>query len=171
LGAGTRGWSVTEHLQDIRSPTLVITGSKDYTTPEHKAEYVAKMPNAQLVVIRDSRHGTPADQPTAFNKAVRAFLAGNRAVSELPIEEPRKFWFRRREYGLGWGLPVRWQGWLAYSAYFGLLFAGIRVLKTELGMLGPVVYVTLLTTALLGVIAAMGERSPKAQGGEGVGDA
>lgn len=31
------------------------------------------------------------------------------------------YWFPARRYGWGWGLPVRWQGWLVYGAALLLL--------------------------------------------------
>lgn len=33
------------------------------------------------------------------------------------------YWFPLRRYGWGWGLPVRWQGWLVYGVAFALLAA------------------------------------------------
>jgi hypothetical protein len=30
-------------------------------------------------------------------------------------------WFPAKRYGWGWGLPVRWQGWVVLTAYIGLL--------------------------------------------------
>lgn len=68
------GWTVAEHLGSIACPVLVVSGDEDYTPPETKAAYVAKIPRGELVVIEDSRHGTPVDQPEAFNQAVAAFL-------------------------------------------------------------------------------------------------
>jgi hypothetical protein len=35
---------------------------------------VTRIPLGELVVIENSRHGTPVDQPEAFNQAVAAFL-------------------------------------------------------------------------------------------------
>lgn len=29
----------------------------------------------------------------------------------------RKYWFPAKRYGWGWGLPVRWQGWVCLAAY------------------------------------------------------
>lgn len=69
------GWSVREHLANITCPTLVITADRDYTPVERKREYVAQMPNARLLVIENSRHATPMDQPKRFNDALLAFLA------------------------------------------------------------------------------------------------
>ncbi|MBC7367941.1 MAG: hypothetical protein H7343_14205 [Undibacterium sp.] len=40
-------------------------------------------------------------------------------------ESPRKIWFAAKAYGLGWGLPLCWQGWVVYVIYSALLFGGI----------------------------------------------
>jgi hypothetical protein len=29
-----------------------------------------------------------------------------------------KPWFRAKSYGWGWGLPLTWQGWVIFIAYF-----------------------------------------------------
>jgi 3-oxoadipate enol-lactonase len=71
------GWSVAEHLGAISCPTLVISGDQDYTPVALKEAYVAKMPQAELVVIKDSRHVTHMDQPEEFNKVLLAFLSRN----------------------------------------------------------------------------------------------
>lgn len=72
---GAVGWSVVDRLGDINIPTLVITADQDYTSVSLKRAYLAKMPQAELVVIEDSRHGTPAERPDAFNEALLAFLS------------------------------------------------------------------------------------------------
>ncbi|OEC36197.1 Pimeloyl-ACP methyl ester carboxylesterase [Pseudomonas cuatrocienegasensis] len=69
------GWSVRERLARITCPTLVISADHDYTPVAQKAAYVAEMPNARLLVIDDSRHATPMDQPEHFNSSLLAFLA------------------------------------------------------------------------------------------------
>lgn len=69
------GWSVTEYIENIEFPTLVIAADEDYSPVSLKEEYVAKMKDAQLVVINNSHHGTPMDQPVEFNKTLAAFLS------------------------------------------------------------------------------------------------
>ncbi len=69
------GWSVADRLGDIRCPTLVIAADEDYTPVSLKQAYVAKMVQAELVVIEDSRHGTPVEQPEQFNQALMTFLS------------------------------------------------------------------------------------------------
>jgi len=68
------GWSVVARLGSIECPTLVMAAEHDYTPLSVKQGYAAQIPNAELVVIRDSRHATPVDQPQEFNRALRQFL-------------------------------------------------------------------------------------------------
>jgi 3-oxoadipate enol-lactonase len=68
------GWSVWEHLPKMDCPTLVIAADRDYTPVAQKQTYVNEMPNARLLVIEDSRHATPLDQPEHFNRSLLAFL-------------------------------------------------------------------------------------------------
>lgn len=68
------GWSVSKRLANIRCPVLVISGDRDYTPVSQKEAYVRRLPNAQLVVIRNSRHATPLDQPEQFNQTLLNFL-------------------------------------------------------------------------------------------------
>jgi 3-oxoadipate enol-lactonase len=72
------GWSVQDRLGELALPVLVISGDMDYTPPAHKEAYVRLIPGAELVVIEDSRHATPVDQPEAFNTAVCEFLRQQR---------------------------------------------------------------------------------------------
>jgi hypothetical protein len=32
-------------------------------------------------------------------------------------------WFRAKRYGYGWGLPLRWQGWVVLAIYLVPVFA------------------------------------------------
>ncbi len=81
LRAITVGWSVEKHLAKLRCPTLVIAADEDYTPVALKAAYVEKLRDGQLLVIQDSRHATPVDQPAEFNKAVLTFIDGNRRLA------------------------------------------------------------------------------------------
>ena len=72
---GLLGWSVVDRLGTIECPTLVIAADHDYTPVALKEAYVAKMPQAELVVIQDSRHATPVEQPERFNQVLAAFLS------------------------------------------------------------------------------------------------
>ncbi len=71
------GWSVTERLGEIQCPTLIVAGEMDFFPLSFKQAYTAKIPRAELIVIQNSRHATPVDQPEKFNAALKTFLAIN----------------------------------------------------------------------------------------------
>jgi pimeloyl-ACP methyl ester carboxylesterase len=64
-----------DRLHEIRCKTLIVSGDGDYIPVSEKEEYVAKIPDAEFVVIEDSLHATPMDQPEKFNKVLLEFLA------------------------------------------------------------------------------------------------
>ncbi|MEL7150152.1 MAG: alpha/beta hydrolase, partial [Pseudomonadota bacterium] len=56
-------------------PTLFLSGAdSDYVTRECRAEIKALFPNARFAKIPGAGHWLHADQPRAFEAAVRAFL-------------------------------------------------------------------------------------------------
>ena len=69
------GWSVSDRLDAIRCPVLAISADQDYTPVAMKEAYVARLADAKLVVIEDSRHALPVEHPQAFNETVQTFLA------------------------------------------------------------------------------------------------
>jgi 3-oxoadipate enol-lactonase len=81
------GWSVLGRIGDIRVPTLVVTGDRDYTPVEIKHRYAARMPNATVAVIEDSGHATPIDQPDVFNAVLGTFLDGLEAECHRPVAD------------------------------------------------------------------------------------
>lgn len=68
------GWGVQHKLSRITCPTLVVSADRDYTPVALKEAYVRLIPNARLVVINDSRHATPLDQPELFNRTALEFV-------------------------------------------------------------------------------------------------
>jgi 3-oxoadipate enol-lactonase len=68
------GWGVQERLSQVACPTLVISADRDYTPVALKESYVKLLPDGRLVVIADSRHATPLDQPQRFNQTLLEFL-------------------------------------------------------------------------------------------------
>ncbi|MCP4419457.1 MAG: alpha/beta fold hydrolase [Chloroflexi bacterium] len=79
------GWSVRQRLRQIQCPVLVVSGDMDYTPVAKKEEYMREMPTATLHIVHNSRHGTPVDQPEAFNTAVLQFL---HTVTQKPDAAP-----------------------------------------------------------------------------------
>jgi pimeloyl-ACP methyl ester carboxylesterase len=68
------GWGVQEKLSRIGCPTLIVTADRDYTPVALKEAYTQLIPDARLVVIENSRHASPLDQPEAFNQILLSFL-------------------------------------------------------------------------------------------------
>jgi len=67
-------WSVTDRLNEITCPTLIISAEYDYMPLEDKKILLDGIEGAELVVIKNSHHGTPVDQPEEFNKVLSKFL-------------------------------------------------------------------------------------------------
>jgi 3-oxoadipate enol-lactonase len=72
---GIVGWSISDQLQTIVCPTLVVASDEDYTPISAKKSYVERLPRGELVVIEDARHAVTAERPEDFNKVVLDFLA------------------------------------------------------------------------------------------------
>jgi 3-oxoadipate enol-lactonase len=68
------GWSVSDRLDAVRSPVLAVSGDRDYTPVARKEKYVRRLHDARLVVIPESGHATPLDQPAPFNASLLQFL-------------------------------------------------------------------------------------------------
>jgi drug/metabolite transporter (DMT)-like permease len=68
------------------------------------------------------------------------------------------FWFPAKRYGWGWGLPVRWQGWLVFAVYAALLYGGIYYFKDQRNVAGLMLFVLALTAALVVIMVIKGER-------------
>ena len=64
-------------------------------------------------------------------------------------------WFQAKRYGIGWTLPVTWQGWLIVLAYIALLAGGLLVLSESQYRL---LYIIAITVLLIAVIVWKGER-------------
>ena len=70
-------------LPTISCPTLVMVGRQDRWSPlaQHE-EIAAAIPNAQLVVIEDSGHMSPVEQPSQVSKALLAWLGVDQGSRE-----------------------------------------------------------------------------------------
>ncbi|MBG6495786.1 alpha/beta hydrolase [Pseudomonas aeruginosa] len=78
------GWGVQERLAEIACPTLVISADRAYTPVSLKQAYCERIADARLVVVEDSRHATPMDQPEIFNTPLLGFLADIDKTKEQP---------------------------------------------------------------------------------------
>jgi 3-oxoadipate enol-lactonase len=67
-------------LESIRVPTHIVVGDEDTLTPPALSRSMAaRIPGAQLTVIKGAGHLSNIEQPEAFNAAVLAFLLAHRA--------------------------------------------------------------------------------------------
>jgi proline iminopeptidase len=65
-----------EALRRVERPVLVVSGAHDRTTPAASAhELVTVLADVQEVVLPNSAHMTPYEEPDAFLAALRSFLA------------------------------------------------------------------------------------------------
>ena len=72
------GWSVTDRLDEIAAPTLVIAGRDDFLfPPEHQREMAAAIPCARLLLVDGAGHNPHTEQPRVVVPAVRHFLGGS----------------------------------------------------------------------------------------------
>lgn len=62
-------------LAKFDKPTLIIAAGTSFELADQQAE-AKQMPNARAVVIPDAGHAVFHDQPEAFDRALRDFLAG-----------------------------------------------------------------------------------------------
>jgi 3-oxoadipate enol-lactonase len=68
-------WSVTDKLDQIARPTLILGAEFDYFPVSDKELLTSRIKGAKLEIIKDSRHGTPMDQTDLFNQTVSNFLS------------------------------------------------------------------------------------------------
>jgi pimeloyl-ACP methyl ester carboxylesterase len=68
----------TDVLRALRCPLLVLCGENDALTPlvDHRA-MAALVPGSSLVVVPDSGHMTPLEQPEAVTRALRDWLGAS----------------------------------------------------------------------------------------------
>jgi 3-oxoadipate enol-lactonase len=67
---------VTARLDEITAPTLVICGEDDAaTTPDNSELLAERIAGAELVMIPESGHHSPIENPAAVTEAMETFLA------------------------------------------------------------------------------------------------
>jgi len=66
---------VSDYLPKITCPTLVVVGEHDAISPVAEMRTLAAaIPDAEFVVLEDSGHMSPLENPRAFNAALDGFL-------------------------------------------------------------------------------------------------
>jgi pimeloyl-ACP methyl ester carboxylesterase len=75
MGRLKAGMLVSDSLQKLRMPTLLVWGRHDHIFPARDAEAAsAKIPSARLVVFEGSGHTPQMEEPDRFNQLVLEFL-------------------------------------------------------------------------------------------------
>ena len=81
--------SVSEQLEQVDIPTLVLVGNQDILTPRGDSEEIAdRMPNAELVVISGAAHGFMVEHASTFNKVLLEFLGRVTAMQRAAAAAP-----------------------------------------------------------------------------------
>lgn len=47
--------------------------------------------------------------------------------------DQKKYWFRAKKYGWGWGLPTAWQGWVVFSLFIALSLLDASIVLPRFG--------------------------------------
>jgi pimeloyl-ACP methyl ester carboxylesterase len=64
-------------LSSLRTPTLVIWGTEDKVNrPSGAAVLAERMPNCEVLMVREAGHWVQWERAELFNDAVRSFLSG-----------------------------------------------------------------------------------------------
>lgn len=75
FGGFLRTFDYLPRLHEIRCPTLVLGAQHDWICPlPHSREIARLIPRAHLKVFRQSGHSLAADEPEAYQAALRGFL-------------------------------------------------------------------------------------------------
>jgi len=85
-GLALARWAILDRLDRLKSRVLLIAAEKDFTPLAEKRELAQKL-NAELVIVRGSRHGTPFDSVEATNASLLALL------TDQPLPPPTR-WVR-----------------------------------------------------------------------------
>jgi hypothetical protein len=73
-------------------------------------------------------------------------------------EQKNKAWFPAKRYGIGWGFPNCWQGWVVVAAWVALIVGGTILLRPDRCPLAYAACDLVITALLVLVIAAKGEK-------------
>jgi hypothetical protein len=95
----------------------------------------------------------------AVNGLARTRQTVRRAYERLHVNagSEKRYWFRLKRYGWGWGMPATWQGWVVLAVYTAGIAAGAVAFPPDNWMGTFVVHVIGLTILLVVVCKLTGE--------------
>lgn len=75
---------ITDRLNKIAAPCLVVVGEDDILKPRRYSEIIAReIPNAELIILPNAAHAMMWEQPGAINGSLLGFLARHSAPRQL----------------------------------------------------------------------------------------
>jgi hypothetical protein len=74
------------------------------------------------------------------------------------MTQPTDFWFPVKRHGYGWGLPVRWQGWVVMIVFVGAQIVGVRHFVARRDFADTLFCLVGLSALLIAIVALKGER-------------
>ncbi len=78
LSKSSKEFDIWDKLKNIKSPTLLIAGSRDNLTPVYEMRKMQdEIPEAKMLVIKDAGHASCYEKTDEFNTAVLGFIAVN----------------------------------------------------------------------------------------------
>jgi hypothetical protein len=73
------------------------------------------------------------------------------------VDKSTRYWFRAKRYGLGWGAPLSWQGWVVFFVWMALTIPG-SVWLTLRGLWGTFsVFMLVMCAILIAICYIKGE--------------
>ncbi len=71
-------FDLSEQVNSIRVPTLILTGERDsIVPPKVQIELANQIPDAKHLFIHDAGHAVSVEQPDEYNRIVLDFLRAN----------------------------------------------------------------------------------------------
>ena len=68
-----------------------------------------------------------------------------------------KYWFPAKRYGIGWGAPYTWQGWVVLAAHLAIILTSCAALANGGHIIPFLLTVFLATAALVAICWLKGE--------------
>jgi len=76
-------------------------------------------------------------------------------------EQSKDIWFPAKKYGVGWGFPITWQGWLVLGIYMALVSIGtvfLVIAENPVWIIPFIIYILLLSVGLIFICFKKGEK-------------
>jgi len=68
-----------------------------------------------------------------------------------------RYWFRAKRFGWGWGLPLTWEGWVVYAAWFAVVLSVAPSLRRPEHRVAHALFVIGMIAVLIAVCYWKGE--------------